>query len=235
MRLRGALLACAASALLAVGAAAQTPVALPVPAIDPVRLLPPPPPEGSEAQKQELAELHRIQDTRTQADLDTAAWDSVHEDWTAFAPTLGLKFDMDVLPATAKLLKEVDEEQAAAKRAGKAAFQRPRPWIVDSTVVGCDHSDDKPKSSYPSGHATMAYAMAVVLSDLMPDHAGDILQRASDYAYSRLVCGVHFRSDIVAGQALGTAVGTELLHDPAMQEDLTAARAELRAHGLTKG
>jgi acid phosphatase (class A) len=142
---------------------------------------------------------------------------------------------MDALPATAKLLKEVDEEQAAAKRAGKAAFQRPRPWIVDSTVVGCDHSDDKPKSSYPSGHATMAYAMAVVLSDLMPDRAGDILQRASDYAYSRLVCGVHFRSDIVAGQALGSAVGTELLHDPAMQADLTAARAELRAHGLTKG
>lgn len=235
MTLRGALLACAVSALLAGGVAAQTPTALPVAAVDPVRLLPPPPAEGSATQKQELAELHRIQDSRSQADLDTAAWDSAHEDWTAFAPTLGLKFDMDTLPATAKLLKVVDEEQAAAKRAGKLAFQRPRPWVIDSTVQGCDHGDDKPKSSYPSGHATMAFAMAVVLADLMPDRAGDILQRANDYAYSRLVCGVHFRSDIVAGQALGTAVGLELLRDPAMQADLEASRAELKAHGLTKG
>lgn len=233
MTLRGALLACAVSALLAVGAAAQTPAPASAPVIDPAMILPTPPAEGSAMQKQELAELHHIQDTRTQADLDTAAWDSEHEDWTAFAPTLGLKFDMDVLPATAKVLRAVDEEQTAAKRAGKAHFQRPRPWVVDSTVKGCDHSDDKPNSSYPSGHATMIFAMAVVLTDLMPDRSADILQQARDYAESRLVCGVHFRSDIVAGQALGTAVGTEFLHDPAMQADLAAARAELKAHGLT--
>ena len=80
----------------------------------------------------------------------------------------------------------------------------------------------------------MAFAMAVVLANLMPERSADILQRANDFAYSRLVCGVHFRSDVVAGQALGTAVGTALLRDPAMQVDLEAARAELRAHGLTQ-
>lgn len=202
--------------------------------IDPVRLLPPPPPEGSAAQKAELAELHRIQESRTPSQLALAEWDNDHEDPSAFAPTLGPNFDMATLPATAKVLKIVEHEQSAAKKLGKAAFGRSRPWVVDPTLVGCDHADDKPKSSYPSGHTTMGYAMAVVLADLIPDRSQAILARAQEYAEDRLVCGVHFRSDIVAGQALGTAVAVQLLHAPAFQADLEAARRELATVRLTK-
>jgi acid phosphatase (class A) len=201
--------------------------------VDPVRLLPPPPPEGSAAQKAELAELHRIQETRTPSQLALARWDNDHEDPSAFAPTLGPNFDMAKLPATAKLLKIVDHEQSVAKKLGKTAFGRPRPWVVDPTLVGCDHADDKPKSSYPSGHTTMGFAMAVVLADLLPDRAQAILARAQEYAEDRLVCGVHFRSDIVAGQALGVAVGVQLLHAPALKADLEAARQELAAVQLS--
>jgi acid phosphatase (class A) len=212
---------------------APAPTILSAAVIDPVRLLPPPPPEGSAAQKAELAELHRIQETRTPAQLAQAKWDNDHEDPSAFAPTLGPNFDMAKLPATAKLLKIVDHEQSVAKKMGKAAFGRSRPWIVDATLVGCDHADDKPKSSYPSGHTTMGFAMAVVLADLLPDRAQAILGRAQEYAEDRLVCGVHFRSDIVAGQALGTAVGVQLLHAPALKSDIEAARQELAAAHLS--
>ncbi len=196
---------------------------------DAARLLPPPPAEGSAAQKAELAELHRIQDARTPAQLAQAKWDNDHEDPSAFTPTLGPKFDMANLPATAKLLKIVDHEQSVAKKRAKVTFARNRPWVIDPTLVGCDHADDKPRSSYPSGHTTMGYAMAVVLADLMPDKAQAVLARAQDYAEDRLVCGVHFRSDIIAGQALGTAVGVQLLHAPALQDDIEAARKELAA------
>ena len=42
--------------------------------------------------------------------------------------------------------------------------------------------------------------MGVVLASLLPDKAQAILQRASVFAENRLICGVHFRSDIVAGR-----------------------------------
>ncbi|WP_374572094.1 phosphatase PAP2 family protein [Phenylobacterium sp.] len=202
--------------------------------VDPRGLLPPPPAEGSAAQKAELAELHQIQDSRTPSEFALAEWDNIHEDPSAFAPTLGPKFDMAELPATARLLEIVEHEQSAAKKLAKAEFHRPRPWVVDSTVVGCDHSDDKPNTSYPSGHTTMAFTMAVVLSDLMPERSQDIFARASEYAHDRMVCGVHFRSDIVAGQAFGTAIGVQLVHAPELQGELEAARQELHAAGLAK-
>jgi acid phosphatase (class A) len=74
--------------------------------------------------------------------------------------------------------------------------------------------------------------MAVVLADLAPDKAPALLARAEDYAESRMVCGMHFRADIVAGQVLGTAVGQDLLHSPAFRADRAAAAAELRAARL---
>jgi acid phosphatase (class A) len=75
----------------------------------------------------------------------------------------------------------------------------------------------------------MAYAAAAVLADLAPGHAQLILARASDYAESRLICGVHYRSDLEAGHVLGTALVAKLMTKPEFVGELEAARAELTA------
>jgi len=49
-----------------------------------------------------------------------------------------------------------------------------------------------------------------------------------------MVCGVHFRSDLVAGQSLGTALALKLMETPAFETDYAAAKAELVQAGLTK-
>jgi acid phosphatase (class A) len=202
--------------------------------IDPIRLLPPPPADGSARQKLELTELRQLQETRTKARLDQALWDDEHENSSLYAATLGPKFDLANLPQTAKLIAIVENEQDVAAGAAKKAFHRHRPWIFDDSLVGCPRGKAKdPLSSYPSGHATVGYADGVVLAALMPDHAADILARASDYADSRLVCGVHFRSDVAASESLGTAVAVMLLKSPRLSDQIAAARAELKAAGLT--
>jgi acid phosphatase (class A) len=203
-------------------------------AIDPLRLLPPPPPEGSQVQKTELAELHQLQATRTPAEFARAKWNAEHEDASAFTSAMGPKFDLATLPATTRLLAEVRDEQASISKLAKQEFHRTRPFVVDATIVGCEHGNDRAKSAYPSGHATLGYTMAVVMAGLAPDHAPSVLQRAADYAHDRLVCGAHFRSDIVAGQAMGTAIGVELLAAPALQADIAAARQELVQAGVTQ-
>lgn len=198
--------------------------------VDPFRLLPPPPAEGSGVEKAEIAELHAIQDIRTPDELKHALHNDEHEDASVFASVLGPDYDLSKLPATAKLMAQVRADDSAASKRAKAAFLRLRPYALDPTIVGCPYkAADKPRTSYPSGHATMVFAAATVLSDLAPNRAQDMMRYATGYAHDRLVCGHHYQSDVVAGQVLGTVVGEELLHSPALKGDIDAARAELLA------
>ena len=196
----------------------------------PDRLLPPPPPEGSPLAKAELEELDRIQSQRTPEDFARADHDFRTQNGTIFADAIGPNFVLSRLPATAKMLSDLQRQEDAAADVAKDYFHRTRPWIVDPSLKSCS-KQDAPQSAYPSGHSTMAYAMAVVLAALVPAKATAILSRAADYAQNRLVCGMHRRSDIQAGQVLGTVVAELLLHDPGFRPELDAAKAELaRAH-----
>jgi undecaprenyl-diphosphatase len=67
---------------------------------------------------------------------------------------------------------------------------------------------DVPASaSFPSGHATTAFAAAVALSLLVPRWRWWALPLAATVAYSRVYLGVHYWSDIIAGALIGAAVG----------------------------
>jgi membrane-associated phospholipid phosphatase len=66
-------------------------------------------------------------------------------------------------------------------------------------------------SSFPSGHATMSFACATVLSALVPRAAPAFVALAAAIGYSRLYLGVHWPGDVVAGAALGVATALLLL------------------------
>ena len=219
-----------AGALLCFGAAA----AWAQPEIAAERLLPPPPAVGSPRAVAELAEVKQLQAAATPEQLAAAAYDDLHEDGTIFTAVLGPAFDPAKLPATQKLLADVGKAEDEATKAPKAFFHRDRPWLVDSTVKTCTtHKPGPAANSYPSGHATVGFAMAEVMAALVPDKAQPILARATVFAENRLVCGYHFRSDIVAGQELGTVVALRLMADPAFQAQMASARRELQAAHIT--
>lgn len=201
--------------------------------VDPDVLLPAPPADGTPVAKAEIAELHRIQKTRTRAEFALAQYDNDHEDGWYLTSLLGPKFNAAALPATAALLDDVRREAFAAGRPSKAKFHRLRPWSVDPTIVGCPHPGPAiVRTSYPSGHSTVGFAVAVVMANVLPKHGADIMDRASQYAEERLVCGHHFRSDVEAGETLGTVVGVLLVHDPRFQPEMDKARVELTAAGF---
>ena len=60
------------------------------------------------------------------------------------------------------------------------------------------------------------------------------MARANFYAENRLVCGMHFRRDIVAGEVLGTAVALTLMHDADFKAEFDAAEQELKAAHVTQ-
>jgi len=196
-------------------------------ALAPQRLLPPPPSDPAEAAA-ELAEVRRVIAKRTPDRLAAAKWDDEHEDASLYGPTLGPWFDLKALPATAELMAIVQGDASLTGKAAKSFFARERPWAVDPTIPNCD-PDDKPTTSYPSGHAMIGYSTGLVLAELMPDKAQTILARAQDYAFSRVVCGAHFPTDTRASQALSAHLVATLSADQNFRAKLQAARAELRA------
>ena len=60
--------------------------------------------------------------------------------------------------------------------------------------------------SFPSGHTITAFAVAVSLSLFYPDLLIGLLFCALSVAASRILLGMHFLSDVLAGAAIGTAL-----------------------------
>lgn len=201
--------------------------------IDPAQLLPPPPADGSPAQKAELAETEQAVATRTPEALQQATHDDETENPTIYRVAIGDGFDLDKLPATSKMLDGVMSVQRAAAGSAKNYFRRNRPWIADPALATCGPRGGS-HSSYPSGHATMGYSTGVILAALIPEKAQAILTRASGFAENRIVCGMHYRRDIVAGQVLGTTVAVSLMHNAEFKTEFDAAEQELKAAHLAQ-
>jgi acid phosphatase (class A) len=195
--------------------------------VDASRLLPPPPAPRTARANKELAEVKSLVAHRTAAMKAAAARDA--EDETADIFNVALGFDLATFPLSTRLLQLVIMEEDADTKPAKSFFRRDRPWIVDPSIKTCTPIKPGPAAnSYPSGHATFAFSMGVVLASLVPEKSQAILRRAGEYAENRVVCGVHFRSDIIAGQQYGTVLALRLMENPEFKALMDASRAELR-------
>jgi acid phosphatase (class A) len=223
----------AAFVLAAAPLRAQTPILLTPEQYAPLNFIAAPPAPGSAQARAELAEIKRVQAAASPARMTAAAWDDRHEDLSVFLEAMGAQGK--ALPATGELIHVLIKNESRAASAAKKAFKRDRPWVVDASIKTCTpHAEGIGSTSYPSGHASVGYAMAGVLTSLMPAKAKAINARADVFAESRIVCGYHFRSDITAGKTLGTLVATNLLRSPGFKPYYEAAKAELKAANLAR-
>jgi undecaprenyl-diphosphatase len=66
--------------------------------------------------------------------------------------------------------------------------------------------------SFPSGHTITAFAVAVSLSMFYPSLAIGLLFCALSVALSRILLGMHFLSDVLAGAAIGSLLAAGSVH-----------------------
>ena len=91
---------------------------------------------------------------------------------------------------------------AAALIGGMVA--RPRPFVAHAQIHPfLDHAADP---GFPSDHATAAFAIAAVLMARLGRRALPVLFAAAVLAVSRVLVGVHYPLDVLAGAVLGSAV-----------------------------
>ena len=81
-------------------------------------------------------------------------------------------------------------------------------------------------ASFPSGHATTAFAAAIVLGVMYPRQAGVFMGVAVVVGLSRVLLGAHFPSDVLAGAILGSGFALAVYrYVPAVQRGEPQARA----------
>jgi undecaprenyl-diphosphatase len=101
------------------------------------------------------------------------------------------------------------------RRRPPLVYPEPRP------LVHVPHS-----GSFPSGHATVAFACAAVLAWRAPQLAFPAFLFAGAIAWSRVYVGVHWPLDVLGGGALGLLIATALL---TLVEVRPRSRPETRA------
>jgi undecaprenyl-diphosphatase len=87
----------------------------------------------------------------------------------------------------------------------KRAFRRKRPCALEPHCWAELLPPDQ--FSFPSGHTITAFAIAVALGAFYPEMRAGLFFCAASIAASRVLLGMHFLSDVLAGAALGSALG----------------------------
>ena len=198
---------------------------------DSLAILPPPPASHSPAEAADRAAF-----AVTRAYVGTPRWalatNDVAEGGSAlledFACVLGQRLDLGRVPNLLTLLDRARLDIARSNRAPKLHYRRLRPFIGNDAPI-CVARDQKlaDSFSYPSGHSAQGWAYALIMATLLPEKATQFLVRGRLYGESRVVCGVHWLSDVDAARLNASAVFAVLLADPGFRADLEKARAEL--------
>jgi acid phosphatase (class A) len=194
--------------------------------VDATMFLPPPPAANSQ---QELAERAIVRGPWTPERRGQALEDNAIDPFAAFDSVLGPDFTLANFPATFAVLDRAGRAAGFAGDPVKFIHRRPRPFLSDSAITTCIPNDERLRASfsYPSGHAALGFAWALVLAELVPTRADALIERGRDFTWSRVVCGVHYPSDVEAGRTVAAAAVARLHADADFRQMMDAARAEL--------
>jgi hypothetical protein len=188
-----------------------------------------PPTDDSDQHRQEVQHMLDIQAART-ADQEKRCQAEQNVTPFVFAEVLGPWFNEKELPQTAKLFAEVTRETTEIVDVPKQKWSRVRPPVADSRIHPCVKLEKT--GSYPSGHATRGVVWATLLCEIFPDEKDALMSRGRLIGEDRVIGGMHYPSDVQAGQKLGTAIAKKLLANDRFKTDFAKVKDECHAVGL---
>ena len=149
---------------------------------------------------------------------------------STFSSILKSPITMQNTPELYKLLRLIAADAGNSTCKAKEKYLRHRPFLMNNKPICTPDDEDflKGNGSYPSGHAAIGWAWALALAEIAPPGQTEaILARGWAFGESRVVCNVHWESDVTAGRLMGAAVIKRLHDNRSFRDDIKAAQKEL--------
>lgn len=172
-------------------------------------LLPAPDLNGT---REDLADMRFSQESRT-PDLVIAQWAFLsNQNIFAYSAAVGANLEKEA-PTFAKCIASFYSESVEdVKDQFKNAVQRPRPYVSNPDLKPCIPKESG--YSYPSGHATFYALTSELLTSVYPELETRLRQVGRSGVYARAIGGVHYPSDVEAGQKLGWSAAVKIMETP---------------------
>lgn len=152
-----------------------------------------------------------------------------------FSEAFGVEINQKNTPILFEILKKIKLDSRYSTQTAKKHYHRERPYAFFN-VKTCTPDEENEKNqfvSYPSGHTTIGWTYALVLAQLRPERQNEIFKRGIEFGQSRVVCNMHWQSDVEAGYLMGSAQFSRLQADPQFQTDMIKAKTEVQRIILT--
>ena len=199
-----------------------------------VNFLPPPPEfESARFAADETQYLWGIRQRQDEERAAMAIRDAVYGMQTIiqeFCPILGLEITKGDTPELYTLLQDVGATCDSISNRAKEEYMRTRPFVYynQQTLVPEQEESHINNGSYPSGHTVLGWTMALLLSDINPAVADQLLARGYEYGQSRVIAGYHWQSDVDAGRLGGSVLYAKLQGNERFRDQLAKAQQEFR-------
>jgi acid phosphatase (class A) len=153
-----------------------------------------------------------------------------------FSCALNAEITKENAPYLYNLLSRSFSNLALSTYAAKNYYQRKRPFQTNGAPIAFPEMQSalEKDPSYPSGHSALGWGTALILTEIAPDRANELIARGLAYTESRIVANHHWYSDVIWGRFMGAATVARLHADPTFLADLEASKAEfaaIRANG----
>ena len=196
-----------------------------------LELIPSPPTEGTAAFALDQAISRKTLTLQGTPRWDLAARYAVlhfPEATGAFSSVIGIPITEEDTPYLYMLMRRTLTDAGLSTYTAKDHYTRKRPFMTNGEPI-CTPEDEellREDGSYPSGHTAIGWAWALILCEIFPEHTDAILARGREFGESRMICNVHWQSDVNEGRFMGAATVARLHADLGFLADLEAAKAE---------
>lgn len=193
--------------------------------------LPAPPAFGSDEFVGDMVRYHwgkSLRDTPRGKQARIEASLSVETIFSIFSEPFGLELKVEQMPELADLVGRIITDGSAATSKAKRHYNRTRPFLYfnEGTLIPEEEASHH-TPSYPSSHSSVGWTVALVLTELNPDRAEQILKAGYEYGQSRVIAGYHYQSDVDAARLAASACVARLHADEAFQKQLAKTKKEI--------
>jgi len=147
---------------------------------------------------------------------------------TEFEEAFGMKITEEDTPEIYKVLLEGTATCDSICKLPKARYGRTRPFVRfnEHTLAPELEEELNPHKSFPSGHTLLGWSSALLMMEINPDRANEILARGYRYGENRVVVGAHWQSDTDAARMAASVAYARLHTSERFLEQMRKAREE---------